>query len=76
MYTSGTTGDPKGVVIKNEAFMAEVLSVDHIIMLTDRVVRTIFLEISFMLYSLYYCKHCQANLSLAAMLINVTMIMM
>ncbi|KAF1870159.1 hypothetical protein Lal_00017740 [Lupinus albus] len=37
MYTSGTTGEPKGVIIKNEAFMAEVLSIDHILMLTDRV---------------------------------------
>ncbi|KAL5080533.1 hypothetical protein RYX36_008954 [Vicia faba] len=39
MYTSGTTGEPKGVIIKNEAFMSEVLSIDQIIMLTDRVVR-------------------------------------
>ncbi|KAK7274108.1 hypothetical protein RIF29_15182 [Crotalaria pallida] len=37
MYTSGTTGEPKGVIIKNEAFMAEVLSIDHILFLTDRV---------------------------------------
>ncbi|XP_004498184.1 probable CoA ligase CCL6 [Cicer arietinum] len=37
MYTSGTTGEPKGVIIKNEAFMCEVLSVDQILMLTDRV---------------------------------------
>ncbi|CAK8570867.1 unnamed protein product [Lathyrus sativus] len=37
MYTSGTTGEPKGVIIKNEAFMSEVLSIDQIIMLTDRV---------------------------------------
>jgi len=32
MYTSGTTRDPKGVIMFNEAFMAEVLSVDHILM--------------------------------------------
>ncbi|KAF7810939.1 long chain acyl-CoA synthetase 2-like [Senna tora] len=37
MYTSGTTGEPKGVIIKNEAFMAEVLSIDQILSLTDRV---------------------------------------
>ncbi|XP_061348643.1 probable CoA ligase CCL6 isoform X1 [Gastrolobium bilobum] len=36
MYTSGTTGEPKGVIIKNEAFMTEVLSVDQIILLTDK----------------------------------------
>ena len=39
MYTSGTTGEPKGVIIKNEAFMAEVLSIDQILHLTDKVVR-------------------------------------
>lgn len=37
MYTSGTTGEPKGVIIKNEAFMSEVLSIDQIIRLTDKV---------------------------------------
>ncbi|KAI9127877.1 hypothetical protein K1719_000870 [Acacia pycnantha] len=37
MYTSGTTGEPKGVIIKNEAFMAEVLSIDQILLLTDKV---------------------------------------
>ena len=46
MYTSEIIGDPKGVIIKNEALMAEVLSVDHILMLTDRVARTISLEAS------------------------------
>ncbi|KAJ8747636.1 hypothetical protein K2173_012812 [Erythroxylum novogranatense] len=35
MYTSGTTGEPKGVVLRNEAIIAEVLSVDQIIFLTD-----------------------------------------
>ncbi|WJX72292.1 eukaryotic long-chain fatty acid CoA synthetase (LC-FACS) [Trifolium repens] len=37
MYTSGTTSEPKCVIIKNEAFMSEVLSIDQIIRLTDKV---------------------------------------
>ncbi|XP_020218242.1 long chain acyl-CoA synthetase 2 [Cajanus cajan] len=35
MYTSGTTGEPKGVIIKNEAFMTQVLSIDQILYITD-----------------------------------------
>jgi len=38
MYTSGTTGEPKGVIIKNEAFMAQVLSIDQMLKLTDEAV--------------------------------------
>ncbi|KAL4013351.1 hypothetical protein IC575_025517 [Cucumis melo] len=37
MYTSGTTGEPKGVILNNAAIMAEVLSVDHLLLLTDKV---------------------------------------
>lgn len=39
MYTSGTTGEPKGVILTNRAIMTEVLSIDQLIDITDRAVR-------------------------------------
>ncbi|XP_068655971.1 probable CoA ligase CCL6 [Aristolochia californica] len=38
MYTSGTTGDPKGVLLSNEAVMLEVLSIEHLLQETDKAV--------------------------------------
>ncbi|XP_044490818.1 probable CoA ligase CCL6 [Mangifera indica] len=34
MYTSGTTGEPKGVVLSNEVIMTEVLSIDQLFEVT------------------------------------------
>ncbi|KAF2556607.1 hypothetical protein F2Q68_00015748 [Brassica cretica] len=36
MYTSGTTGEPKGVILSNAAIMVEVLSIDKMLQVTDR----------------------------------------
>ncbi|KAL3515220.1 hypothetical protein ACH5RR_022122 [Cinchona calisaya] len=37
MYTSGTTGEPKGVILNNAAIIAEVLSIDQMLIETDKV---------------------------------------
>lgn len=39
MYTSGTTGEPKGVILSNGAFMGEVLSMDQLLAETDKAVK-------------------------------------
>ncbi|XP_076922946.1 putative CoA ligase CCL6 [Bidens hawaiensis] len=36
MYTSGTTGEPKGVKLSNAAFMSEVLSMHEMLVETDK----------------------------------------
>ncbi|PIA52441.1 hypothetical protein AQUCO_01000367v1 [Aquilegia coerulea] len=36
MYTSGTTGEPKGVLLTNEAMMHQVLSMDKLLYETDK----------------------------------------
>ena len=38
MYTSGTTGDPKGVIIANRAIIAGVMTTEHLLKETDKVV--------------------------------------
>lgn len=36
MYTSGTTGEPKGVILNNAAISVQVLSIDKMLEVTDR----------------------------------------
>ena len=61
MYTSGTTGDPKGVIMLNETFMTEVLSIDHILMSESQSLRTISLEASLVSCCIRYTTTIAAN---------------
>ncbi|XP_021738533.1 long chain acyl-CoA synthetase 2-like [Chenopodium quinoa] len=48
MYTSGTTGEPKGVILNNAAFTAEVFSVDYLFEKTDKSASTEDVYFSFL----------------------------
>ncbi|GLJ22910.1 hypothetical protein SUGI_0432180 [Cryptomeria japonica] len=48
MYTSGTTGEPKGVLLTNENIIAEISSIDHLLDITDKPATETDVYISFL----------------------------
>ncbi|KAL2927530.1 Long chain acyl-CoA synthetase 2 [Bienertia sinuspersici] len=48
MYTSGTTGEPKGVILSNAAFAAEVFSIEYMFSKTDKSANTDDVYFSFL----------------------------
>lgn len=54
MYTSGTTGDPKGVLISNKSIISLISGVDRFLHCVNEQVQS-FLFLNFMMYS-YGCS--------------------
>lgn len=48
MYTSGTTGEPKGVILKNKALVAEVMTTEHLLFETDEAINEHDIHFSFL----------------------------
>ncbi|KAH9293530.1 hypothetical protein KI387_041265, partial [Taxus chinensis] len=48
MYTSGTTGEPKGVLLTNENIIAEISTIDHLLLITDKVMTETDVYFSFL----------------------------
>lgn len=60
MYTSGTTGEPKGVILKNAAIMVEVLSIDKMLQVTDRSVISLFIYVMFV----FCCRYSLVSITI------------